>query len=52
MAAYPTANPHDPKDVAATIYHLLGVAEETQVYDQTGRPHALVIGKKIDGLLG
>ena len=24
-AAYPTDKPHDPKDMAATIYHLLGV---------------------------
>src|SRR5207248_1325088 len=25
IAAYPTVNPHDPCDLAATIYHLLGV---------------------------
>jgi hypothetical protein len=52
MAAYPTANAHDPKDLAATVYHLLGVPDDTSVQDQTGRPHHLVIGKKIDGLLG
>jgi hypothetical protein len=50
-AAYPTDRPHDPRDLAATVYHLLGVPENTTVYDQTRRPHALVIGNKIDGLL-
>jgi hypothetical protein len=50
-AAYPTLHPHDPADMAATVYHLLGVPEETVVYDQTHRPHALVIGRKIEGLV-
>jgi uncharacterized protein (DUF1501 family) len=51
IAAYPTANPHDPRDLAATVYHLLGVPENTLIHDQTNRPHALVIGQKISGLL-
>jgi hypothetical protein len=51
IAAHPTAHPHDPADMAATIYHLLGVAPDTLVHDQTARPHHLVIGQKIDGLL-
>jgi hypothetical protein len=51
IAAYPTAQPHDPRDLAATVYHLLGVPTETLVHDQTGRPHSLIIGQKIDGLL-
>ena len=51
IAAYPTSHPHDPADLAATVYHLLGVPADTIVHDQTNRPHALVIGQKIDGLL-
>jgi hypothetical protein len=51
IAAHPTAQPHDPRDLAATVYHLLGVPENTTVYDQTRRPHTLVIGRSIDGLL-
>jgi hypothetical protein len=51
IAAQPTAHPHDPRDLAATIYHLLGVPADTLLYDATRRPHALVIGKPIDGLL-
>lgn len=51
IAAYPTANPHDPRDMAATVYHLLGVPADTLIYDQAHRPHALVIGQTIDGLI-
>jgi uncharacterized protein (DUF1501 family) len=50
-AAFPVAQPHGPHDLAATVYHLLGVPANTQLYDQAGRPHALVTGRKIDGLL-
>jgi len=51
IAAFPASNPHDPRDIAATIYHLLGVAPDTIIHDQTSRPHQLAIGQKIDGLL-
>ena len=51
QAAYPTARPHDPRDLAATVYHLLGVPATTTLYDPTHRPHALLIGQKIDGIL-
>jgi uncharacterized protein (DUF1501 family) len=51
IAAYPTLNPHDPRDLAATVYHLLGVPADTLIHDQTNRPHALVVGRKINGLL-
>jgi hypothetical protein len=51
VAAFPGSHPHDPRDIAATIYHLLGVPVDTIVRDQASRPHQLVIGQKIDGLL-
>jgi hypothetical protein len=51
IAAYPVSHPHDPRDIAATIYHLLGVRDDTILYDQFHRPHHLIIGQKIDGLL-
>jgi uncharacterized protein (DUF1501 family) len=50
-AAYPRAQPHDPRDLAATVYHLLGVPDNTTISDQTQRPHALITGRKIDGVL-
>jgi uncharacterized protein (DUF1501 family) len=43
-AAYPADKPHDPRDVAATIYHLLGIDSETTIYDNLQRPHRLIIG--------
>jgi hypothetical protein len=51
IAGAPTTNPHHPRDLAATVYHLLGVAKDTIIHDQTQRPHALVTGRKIDALL-
>jgi uncharacterized protein DUF1501 len=51
IAAHPTQHPHDPRDLAATVYHLLGVPDDTILYDQTNRPHSLIVGRKIDGLL-
>ena len=51
MAASPKSNPHDPRDLAATIYHLLGVSAATILHDQTHRPYPLVIGETINGLL-
>lgn len=50
-AAYPADRPHDPKDMAATIYHLLGVDPRTVLHDATRRPHQLVIGRPIAGIL-
>jgi hypothetical protein len=50
-AAYPTANPHDPADFAATMYHLLGIPPATQIQDAGGRPHNVIIGQPIAGVL-
>lgn len=50
-AAYPTDRPRHPKDMAATIYHLLGVAPETVIREPGGRPHPLVAGQPIEGIL-
>jgi hypothetical protein len=52
IAAYPTRDPHDPSDLVATVYHLLGVPADTVVRDQLGRPYPLITGRKIDALLG
>jgi hypothetical protein len=50
-AAYPEAHPRRPEDFAATLYHLLGVDPETQIYDILDRPHHLVTGRTITELL-
>src|SRR5439155_1106806 len=50
-AAYPIDRPHDPKDIAATVYHLLGIDPATTIDDRTGRPYPLIIGRPIEGVL-
>jgi uncharacterized protein (DUF1501 family) len=50
-AAYPTDRPHHPKDLAATIYHLLGVTPDSIIREPSGRPHQLVVGQPIEGIL-
>ena len=34
--------PTSPKDILATVYHLLGIDPETMLHDRTGRPMPLV----------
>ncbi|MBI3464215.1 MAG: DUF1501 domain-containing protein [Planctomycetes bacterium] len=51
IAGHPITRPHDPKDLAATVYHLLGLPDDTIIYDQFKRPNQLVIGQKIDAML-
>jgi uncharacterized protein (DUF1501 family) len=50
-AAYPITTPHDPRDMAATLYHLLGVDPRTVIHDDVGRPHRVIIGNPIQGIL-
>lgn len=50
-AAYPSTNPVSPADVAATIYHCLGIDPRAHVTDQQGRPLTVSAGSVIRGLL-
>ncbi|HZL91581.1 MAG TPA: DUF1501 domain-containing protein [Pirellulaceae bacterium] len=43
-AAYPIDYPVKPEDLAATIYHALGIDHQLQVPDATGRPVYVVDG--------
>jgi uncharacterized protein (DUF1501 family) len=52
MAAYPSTNPVGPGDVAATIYHCLGIDPHTTLTDQQGRPIVACTGKPIHAVLG
>jgi len=51
LGAYPQSTPYDPADMAASIYHLLGIQDDTTLYDNQRRPHPLVAGQKIDAIL-
>lgn len=43
QAGYPVERPVNPKDILATLYHLLGFhVETTRTYDSLGRPHFLL----------
>jgi hypothetical protein len=50
-AAYPSTNPVSPADVAATIYHCLGIDPRGETTDQQGRPMVVSRGGVITGLL-
>ena len=51
FAAYPAAQPTAPADLAATIYHSLGVDPHLQLRDALGRPMTLCEGAPIQALL-
>jgi hypothetical protein len=51
LAAWPAASPVAPEDLAATIYHLLGVNPETTLRDALDRPYALSTGTPIAAFL-
>lgn len=48
--AYPASTPATPHDLAATIYHALGVAPDTTVTDRLNRPRRVYEGRPIDAL--
>src|SRR5215510_1192446 len=50
-AAYPASNPTSPADLAATIYHCLGIDPHTQLYDRLNRPFTLCEGTPLQPLL-
>ena len=47
QAAYPAEHPVSSGDLAATMYHLMGVDPEATVPDQTGRPVHISHGGKV-----
>jgi len=49
-AAYPAADPITPEDIAATIYHALGLDPATELIDPLNRPMPLALGKPITRL--
>jgi hypothetical protein len=51
-ASYPSTHPFSPADIAATIYHCLGIDPRAHVTDQQGRPLVVSAGTSVHGLLG
>lgn len=51
QGACPLTRPHTPGDVAATIYHALGIDVATTIVDREERPHPLLpAGTPIEGV--
>ena len=51
VGAYPSADPVDPADVHATVYHCLGLDPGQVVHDQLGRPYPISTGRPLAPLL-
>jgi len=51
-AAFPKTDAVTPEDIAATIYHALGVRPETEIHDLEDRPHPVALGQPIHPLFG
>ncbi len=49
--AYPSTDPVRPDDLAATMFHLLGIDPRTEVYDPLNRPLPIAAGTPIAGVL-
>ena len=50
-AAYPSTNPVSPADIAATIYHCLGIDPRGHITDQQGRPMVVSSGSPVKAIL-
>mgnify|MGYP002624340513 CR=1 FL=1 len=50
IAGYPAADPQKPENMAATIYHSLGIPAEAAWYDDFNRPHHVYHGRPIAAL--
>ena len=51
IAAYPKSDPQTPENMAATIYHALGLPQTAHWQDNEGRPHFVYQGEPMKGLL-
>ena len=51
QAAYPIDDVVTQADIAATVYHLLGLDPHTPIYDSLNRPYPITLGRPIEKLL-
>jgi hypothetical protein len=50
IGGYPASDPQTPENMAATIYHALGIPATAAWHDEAGRPHHIYYGEPIAGL--
>ena len=51
LGGYPASLPQHPENMAATIYHALGIPDTAVWHDELNRPHAIYHGQPIAGLI-
>ncbi len=51
LGGYPSQAPHTPEDMAATIYHSLGLPTSSAWQDHLQRPHFIYESDPIPGLV-
>lgn len=51
IGAYPASDPVRPEDLAATMFHLLGIDPKTEIRDALNRPLPISAGEVIHGVL-
>ena len=51
QGGYPASSPQRPDDMAATIYHSLGIPATASWHDESNRPHQIYHGRPIQELL-
>jgi uncharacterized protein (DUF1501 family) len=51
IGGYPKSDPQTPENMAATVYHALGIPGTAQWRDAEERPHHVYYGEPIKGLL-
>jgi hypothetical protein len=51
LGAYPATSPQHPENMAATIYHVLGIPDTAAWRDELNRPHHIYHGQPIAGLI-
>ncbi len=51
FGAYPSSDPLRPDDLAATLFHLLGIDPKTEIHDAGNRPLPISAGEVIGGVL-
>ncbi len=52
IGGYPATDPQTPENMAATIYHALGIPASAAWHDAEDRPHNIYHGQSIAGLMG
>ena len=51
IGGYPASDPQTPENMAATIYHALGIPATAAWHDESDRPHHIYNGDPITGLM-